>query len=121
MSEQLARLNELTTDNKSQQSRLDEVRNYFALFTNSLEERTGRFRPQPLPELVEGVNVLDDIRANISRSGLSYTVGPRGASFNVGGRRGGRGRGSANPTGDEAAGCAGIGWRPVPVRGGRAA
>lgn len=67
VSEQLARLNELTTDNKSQQSRLDEVRNYFALFTNSLEERTERFRPQPLPELVEGVNVLDDIRANISR------------------------------------------------------
>jgi len=67
VSEQLARLNELTADNNSQQSRLDEVRNYFALFTNHLEERAERFQPQPLPELVEGVAVIDDIRTNIGR------------------------------------------------------
>ncbi|HVL00020.1 MAG TPA: ATP-binding protein [Dongiaceae bacterium] len=67
MSEQLAALAELTADNQSQQSRLDEARSYFVLFTAQLDERMVRFHPKPLPELVEGVSVIDDIRANISR------------------------------------------------------
>ncbi len=67
VSEYLANLTELTSNNETQQSRLDEVRTYFVMFSNQLEQRAARFHPQPLPELVDDVNVIDDLRDNISR------------------------------------------------------
>lgn len=57
--------------------------------------------------------VAPGIRVNLGRSGVSDTVGPRGASFNVGGGRGRRRGGGGSPAGPgaggEAAGCAGLG------------
>ncbi len=67
VSEQLAALTELTSKNKAQQSRLHEARNYFVMFANQLEDRAARFHPQPMPELVDDVNVIDNLRDNLSR------------------------------------------------------
>lgn len=67
VSEHLATLTELTSNNETQQSRLDEARNYFVAFSNQLEQRAARFHPQAVLELVDDVNVIDDMRNNLSR------------------------------------------------------
>ncbi len=67
VSEHLASLTELTSKNATQQSRLDEARAYFVMFSNQLEERAARFHPQPIIGQVEDVAVIDNLRENLNR------------------------------------------------------
>lgn len=67
----LARVTTLTEDNAEQQSRLDEIRNYFVQYSVRLDsvrlqQRARRQRPG-LPDHVPEVAVIDDIRENIIR------------------------------------------------------
>lgn len=66
VSDLLARLATLTEDDRSQQSRLDEIRRYFVQYTVRLEQRVRNLRPA-LPASVPEVTVIDDIRENIIR------------------------------------------------------
>jgi len=66
VSDLLARLAKLTSDNEAQQSRLDEIRKYFVQYSLRLEERVRNLRPG-LPASVPEVTVIDDIRENIIR------------------------------------------------------
>ncbi len=72
VSEKIAYLSELTRDNKAQQSRLDELRLYFADFSTRLEERarldTSVLKSDPL----QGIEIINDIKDNITR--LNRTI-----------------------------------------------
>lgn len=67
VSEHLATLTALTSRNQAQQSRLDEARNYFVMFSNQLEERAARFTPKSTVELANNVAVIDKLRDNLHR------------------------------------------------------
>jgi PAS domain S-box-containing protein len=66
VSDLLAKLSRLTSDNQGQQSRLDEIRDYFVQYTLRLEQRVHDLRPGS-PANVPEVSVIDDIRENIIR------------------------------------------------------
>lgn len=67
LSENLATLTALTAKNSSQQSRLDEARSYFVLFSNQLEERAARMLPQAVLGPADDVAVIDNLRDNLDR------------------------------------------------------
>jgi PAS domain S-box-containing protein len=66
ISDLLARLTTLTSDDAAQQSRLDEIRSYFVQYSVRLEQRV-RVRRSRLPANMPEVAVIDDIRENIIR------------------------------------------------------
>lgn len=66
ISDLLATLSVLTRNSKSQQSRLDEIRNYYVQYAVRLEQRGRNFQPGVVSSVPE-VGVIDDIRENIIR------------------------------------------------------
>lgn len=68
ISETVARLSELTADNKSQQSRLTEIRNYMNNFSDKLEERSLKYkRPVVDPSFLDDVEFVNGFKNNINR------------------------------------------------------
>jgi len=66
VSDLLAKLSRLSSDNQEQQSRLDEIRGYFVQYTLRLEQRLDDVHPGS-PANGREVSVIDDIRENIIR------------------------------------------------------
>ena len=67
ISETVARLSELTVDNESQQSRLNEIRDYASGFTQKLEERATRFEPKVDKTFLNDVEIINGLRDNLMR------------------------------------------------------
>ena len=67
ISNHIASLQELTSGNKSQESRLDEVRNYFNEFSKKLEERARLTEVRSGAEVLTDVEIVDQIKDNIVR------------------------------------------------------
>ena len=67
VSNHIAMLSELMADNPSQQSRLDEIRNYFTDFSKELENRAEVIRPATNSILLKNVENIDNLRNNIIR------------------------------------------------------
>ena len=76
VSEHVAALSELTIDDPSQQSRLDEIRSYFTDFSKQLEERAQLIEPTPeyaaikdqdLVNTLKDVEKIDNLKDNIVR------------------------------------------------------
>ncbi len=69
MSQRIAELSELTSDNPSQESRLDEMRGYFSGLTFKLEERSRALKPGSAnnADLMAGIQTIDGLRRNILR------------------------------------------------------
>ena len=68
ISENVARLTELTADNPSQQSLLGELRNYVTDFAQKLEERAAEYVDSEAPKTVlSDVEKVDNLRDNIIR------------------------------------------------------
>ena len=66
ISEHIAALTELTSDNQSQISRLDEIRGLFIEFSTTLEERAHKYSPAtPTKTILEEVQTINDIKDNI--------------------------------------------------------
>ena len=79
ISRRIASLSELTTDNPSQQSRLQEMRQYFLSFAENLNDRTARSlvdTPQKVLQDVEGVNRMktDLLRLNADFLNEEYEI-----------------------------------------------
>jgi PAS domain S-box-containing protein len=66
-SETLAKLSELTEDNQSQQSRINEIRNYKSDFTGKLEDRATRIKTTPNPIVMTEVEIINNLKNNITR------------------------------------------------------
>ena len=71
ISETLAHLSELTSTNQSQQSRLDEIRNYISNFTARLEERANIHQIKTTPQLMDGVEMVNTNKNDILRLNAS--------------------------------------------------
>lgn len=67
ISESIAKLTELTRDNPSQQSRLNEIRNNLTELTTKLEERAARFRPKLDPVVLDNVEMITNFQQTIGR------------------------------------------------------
>ena len=67
VSERIAKLAELTAENPSQTSRLDEIRSYFTEFSKKLEERATTFETQVEKTILYDVQSVDSIKDNIVR------------------------------------------------------
>lgn len=67
ISESIARLSELTDDNPSQRSRLEEIRNYFSTFSQRLDERANMFTLEVPDKLLDNVEEIDGVKDNIVR------------------------------------------------------
>ncbi len=67
VSQRLANLSELTSENPSQGSRLDEIRNYFNEFSTQLEERSKRLPAQASVDVLQGVEGIEGLRDDIMR------------------------------------------------------
>mgnify|MGYP001221058014 FL=1 len=67
LSETIARLSELTSDNKSQQSRLAEIRSFTNDFTNKLEERALVDDITVNSGLLDDINTVNSMKNNILR------------------------------------------------------
>ncbi len=67
ISEHIASLSNLTKDNESQKSRLDEVRAYFNQFSSELESRIKKLNATKDRVFLEDVETIDSIRDNIIR------------------------------------------------------
>lgn len=70
-SETLAKLSELTGDNPSQQSRINEIRNYKSDFTGKLEDRTTQAKTSPSPIELTDVENINNLKNNIVRINTS--------------------------------------------------
>ncbi|MCC7305681.1 MAG: response regulator [Alphaproteobacteria bacterium] len=69
VSENIASLSALTSENKSQASRLDEIRNHFGELTVRLEERTKEYRPVKVSEYVIGdIEIVNGLKDDIIRT-----------------------------------------------------
>ncbi|MBI1301927.1 MAG: response regulator [Alphaproteobacteria bacterium] len=67
VSNHMADLSELTIDNQSQQSRLNEVRNYFTDFSTQLEERTKYVLESEDLTKLQDVEIVNALKENIIR------------------------------------------------------
>ncbi len=68
VSDSLSLLSELITDNPSQQTRLDEIRDYLTQFTTKVEERAVVFDPTASREhILDDTEVIQNLKDNISR------------------------------------------------------
>jgi len=67
VSRHLAELSELTADSPSQESRLQELREYYVKFSEHLENSTNKKEANNTLIKLEDVNVIDKIRTDISR------------------------------------------------------
>lgn len=67
VSEHIATISELIDDNPSQQSRLDEIRNYFNSFSKQLEERAETIAPKVEKSALKDVELLDALKNDIIR------------------------------------------------------
>ncbi|MFP4314268.1 MAG: ATP-binding protein [Alphaproteobacteria bacterium] len=67
VSESMAKIAELISDNPSQMSRMDEIRNHFAIFSNKLEERAETINSGQGSVTFENVQVIDNLKDNIVR------------------------------------------------------
>lgn len=67
LSEKIARISELTIDNPSQTSRVDEMRNYKTQLTEKLEERAAKYKPVPnvTPVFLDGVESVNNLKESI--------------------------------------------------------
>lgn len=72
VSDKIAYLSELMKDNKAQQSRLDELRIYFADFGTRLEERARLDAQQIEISSLEGIEIINDLKDSILR--LNATI-----------------------------------------------
>lgn len=69
LSDLIAELTELTIDNPSQQSRLDETRNYMTEFINKLDERASKFKPTiRTPDFLNDIKVINELRENFIKT-----------------------------------------------------
>lgn len=66
-SRRLATLNEITVNNPSQQSRLDELRQYFIQFSEQLDARLARVEKDTPEKVLEDVESVNRLKANIFR------------------------------------------------------
>jgi PAS domain S-box-containing protein len=67
VSDHIASLYALTSPQPAQQSRVQEIREYFTEFSTELEKRATRVSPQASASRLEGVEYIDGLRDNISR------------------------------------------------------
>ncbi len=67
VSERIARLSELTADKPSQQSRLNDIRNYFHDFAKSLEDRSKSSIDFPKTDILDDVSTVNNIKNDILR------------------------------------------------------
>jgi PAS domain S-box-containing protein len=67
ISNHIASLSELTSDNQSQQSRLNEIRTYFIEFSKRLEDRSQREMPSIPKTILKDVEAIDNVKQNIMR------------------------------------------------------
>ncbi len=67
VSEHIANLSELTSDNPSQGSRLTEIRNYFTDFSKMLETRAEEIEPTASKDALNDVENIDNLKSNIIR------------------------------------------------------
>ena len=65
ISDRIAHITELTVDNPSQQSRLDEMRNYFTAFTAEIEKRAKGFEKEIDPTDLADVSIIRQLKANL--------------------------------------------------------
>lgn len=65
ISDRIAQITELTVNNPSQQSRLDEMRNYFTAFTAEIEKRAKGFEKEIDPTDLDDVSVIRQLKTNL--------------------------------------------------------
>ncbi len=67
VSNHMASISELVSDDPSQVSRVNEIRGYFVEFSTKLEERAEIVSPNVEKEALNGVEVIDNLKENILR------------------------------------------------------
>lgn len=67
VSNEIARLRDLTQDNPSQQSRLKEIQTHFLEFSNVLEERARVSLKRLDARIIDGIEIIDAIKDDITR------------------------------------------------------
>ncbi len=86
LSQKIAIISDLTMDNPSQTSRLEELRNYKTTLTTKLEERAAKYKPNPNypSDFVDQVEVINELKKNIidiNEAVLDEEYGLLGARF----------------------------------------
>lgn len=67
VSERIATLYSITQKDLKQQSRIEEIRQYFVEFSNAIEERASQLTPLVDPEFLDDVDYINGLRDNIFR------------------------------------------------------